>query len=178
MVLHSPQQHLKSSRGGKPASRQHAGTDTGVKAGGLYAARGKTRRHTANQRCSASSFRFLRFQNIQTDLAHGVAFRQQTNLSVPTRTYRGNRLQVDGRSQNHTALVVGMVSAEFRPPRRGKQECRNPAEHLGKAAFQVFIHFDVTPIPRLILHKRIPQRYGRVKRHPSGNTALVIKCPL
>ena len=134
------QQDLKSRRRRQPAPRQNIRADAGVKAHRSKALTGKARRHTADQRRGALLFLLCGIQLTQVHLAHRVAFRKQADPGLIHRAHRGDRLQIDGRGQNHPALMVRVVAAEFGPAGGGKQQCRRRAEHLGKAFFQSFIH--------------------------------------
>ena len=119
-VQDSANQHLKRCRAGKPGTGQHRGLDLRVKARELVPALLERRRHAANQCRSRILFGFFDREVVQADLDGLVALRIHTDDVRAVEGHLRRRLHIDRRRDHAPMLMVGVVAADLRAPRRGK----------------------------------------------------------
>ena len=114
-------QHLERRRGGKPASAQHGAGNRRAEAADLVAHLLHHARRAANQRQRRAKILFANIEVIQLHRDRREALAVHDDGVIFRRAHAGNRVQIDRRRQHAAVVVVGVVAADFRAPRRGEE---------------------------------------------------------
>ena len=129
-------EHLEGGRGAQAGAGQHRALTVGIEA--LYRAPklGKPGADTPNQSGSRIDFRLLGHQGVQGHHAQGIPLGQDPDLPGPVYGYRRPGIQIHSRGQYPAPLMIRMVAADLRPPRRGEIPLRLPPKFCQKPCIQ------------------------------------------
>ena len=145
-------QHLKGSRRGKPAARQHVGLHIGVEAAGRSAQCGHPRSHAAHQCRRRARFLRPRRKAVQRHDAQGVALGLHADLPGAVGGDRRSCVKVHRAGQHEPVLMIGVVAAQLRPAGRGKEALGYSLKALREFSLDGFVHGCFTSLFYFVLY--------------------------
>ena len=120
LVYDGPHQHLEGGGRGQAGAGQHIGGRVCVKAADRIAQLLVTRADAADQGAGRVHLGGVDVLVLRVDLIPPVAFGLDAHLGVRVLGNNGDNVQIDAGRQHAAALMVRMVAADFRTPRRAE----------------------------------------------------------